>query len=82
MLTRRARGTSAICGAVAGLLSVTLLQWKTEISFFYYAIVGTLVTFGAGWFIALLQPARDESELGGLVLGMDSQPETEEPVSS
>jgi SSS family transporter len=82
MLTRRARGTSAICGAVAGLVSVTLFQWKTEISFFYYAIVGTLVTFGTGWFIALLQPARDESELGGLVLGVDSPPDTDASTSS
>ena len=75
MLTRRARGTAAILGAVVGLASVSLLQWKTELSFFYYAIVGTLVTLGTGWLIAQLQPARDESELGGLVLGVDSPPE-------
>jgi len=82
MLTRRARGTAAMVGAVAGFASVSLLHWKTEISFFYYAIVGTLITLGTGRLIAQLQPARDESELGGLVLGMDSLPETPQSGST
>ncbi|HWR13436.1 MAG TPA: sodium/solute symporter [Terriglobales bacterium] len=71
MLTKRTRGTSAIGGSIIGLLSVSLLAWQTEIAFFYYAIVGTFVTFGAGWLFGFLQPARDESELSGLVLGLD-----------
>ena len=75
MLTRRATGNSAIAGAAAGLASVSLLVWKTDISFFYYAIVGTVVTLGAGWLIALLQPPRDASELGGLVRGLGVQPQ-------
>src|SRR5882762_4494315 len=82
MLTRRARGTAAISGAVVGLATVTMLEWKTEISFFYYAIVGSLVTLGTGWLVGYLQPARDESALGGLVLGMDSPPETPQSVST
>ncbi|MPY87047.1 MAG: sodium/solute symporter [Luteitalea sp.] len=56
MLTRRTRGTAAIAGGVAGLLSVSLLAWLTDVSFFYYAVVGTVVTFVAGWAIGFLQP--------------------------
>jgi SSS family transporter len=55
MLTRRPRGGAAISGAVAGLASVVLIALKTQVAFFYYAIVGTIVTFGAGWLLSLLQ---------------------------
>jgi sodium-coupled monocarboxylate transporter 8/12 len=71
MLTKRARGTSAISGAFLGLLSVSLVAWQAHIAFFYYAIVGTVVTFGSGWLLSFLQPARNESELQGLVRGLD-----------
>lgn len=72
MLTRRPRGTAALLGAIAGLASVSVLAWKTEIAFFYYAIVGALVTFGCGWLLGVLEPLRDESELYGLVLGLEA----------
>jgi len=72
MLTRRTRGTSAILGGVAGLASVSLLAWKTPVAFFYYAIVGTAVTFAFGWLLGFLQPARDPAELRGLVLGLEA----------
>jgi SSS family transporter len=75
MLTRRARGNAAIGGAIIGLMSVSLLAWKTQVAFFYYAIVGTLVTFGVGGLLGRLQPARNESELVGLVRGVDAAPE-------
>jgi SSS family transporter len=74
MLTRRARGNAAITGAALGLTSVSLLAWKTEISFFYYAIVGTIVTLGCGWLFGQFAPARDTSDLAGLVLGIDPPP--------
>jgi SSS family transporter len=76
MLTRRTRGTGAILGAVTGLASVSLLAWQTRVAFFYYAIVGTLITFASGWLVSLLQPGRDISELGGLVRGLESAPDT------
>lgn len=72
MLTRRTRGTAAIIGAVVGLTSVSLLAWKTQVAFFYFAIVGTSVTFGCGWLLSLLQPAREESDLLGLVRGLEA----------
>jgi SSS family transporter len=61
MLTRRARGLGTIGGAFSGLACVSLLAWKTQVAFFYYAIVGTLVTFGCGWLLSMLQPAGDDS---------------------
>jgi solute:Na+ symporter, SSS family len=55
IFTRRTRGSAAVAGAVAGLISVWLVAHETQIAFFYYAIVGTSVTFGAGWLLSLLQ---------------------------
>jgi SSS family transporter len=82
MLTKRARGTAAIGGAMAGLGSVSLLAWRTEVAFFYYAIVGTVVTFGCGWLLGFLQPARDERELVGLVRGLEGVPDTPQGISN
>jgi SSS family transporter len=76
MLSRRARGTAAIAGAAVGLVSISLLAWKTEISFFYYAIVGTLVTLGAGWLFGQFGPAREVSDLAGLVRGLNQPSNT------
>lgn len=72
MLTRRAQGTAAIVGAVAGLASVSVLAVTTNVSFFYYAILGTSVTFGGGWLLSLPRPGRAECELYGLVRGLEA----------
>lgn len=82
MLSKRARGTGAISGAAMGLAVVSLLAWKTHVAFFYYAIVGTVVTFGCGWTLSLLQPARDTSELVGLVRGLEPSPEATQILSA
>ncbi|MBS1850529.1 MAG: sodium/solute symporter [Acidobacteria bacterium] len=75
MLTKRPRGNAAISGAALGIAVVSLLAWKTQISFFYYAIVGTGVTFLAGWIFGWLQPARSDEELVGLVRGLHAPAE-------
>jgi Na+/proline symporter len=85
MLTRRARGTDALLGGLAGLTSVSLMAWKTNISFFFYAIVGTVVTFGCGWLLGLREPVRDWTELSGLVVGINeprSEPATIMPEAA
>jgi len=82
MLSKRARGTGAISGAAIGLAVVSLLAWKTQVAFFYYAIVGTVVTFGCGWFLSLLLPAPDTSELIGLVRGLEPSPEATPVLST
>jgi sodium-coupled monocarboxylate transporter 8/12 len=71
MLSRRARGAAAIAGALVGLTSVSLLAWKTQVAFFYYAIVGSLVTFGCGWLLSRWRPARGASGLIETVRGLD-----------
>lgn len=76
MLTRRARGTSVICGATLGLLAVSLLAWKTNVAFFYFAIVGTLVTFASGWLISFFEPDGEGPELYGLVRGLPAPKES------
>jgi len=75
MLTKRTRGTSAIAGAVLGVAAVSLLAWRTEVAFFYYALVGTVVTFVSGRVFSLLHSAPDESELCGLVRGLETAAE-------
>lgn len=82
MLSKRARGTAAISGAAAGLVVVSVLAWKTQVAFFYYAIVGTLVTFGCGWLVSLLQPAPDISELSGLVRGVEPPSEATQVLTA
>lgn len=71
MLTKRTRGGAAITGAAVGGMCNVLLAWRTSVSFFYYAIVGAVVTFLVGWLISRFQPAKDPAELAGLVRGMD-----------
>ncbi len=71
MLTKRTRGDAAIGGAAAGAAVNVMLAWKTSVSFFYFAIAGTVVTFMVGWLISQFQTPRNPAELGGLVRGLD-----------
>jgi Na+/proline symporter len=72
MLSRRARGTGVICGAVLGLCSVSLVAWKTHVSFFYYAIVGTVVTFVCGWLLSVLHSAVEPPKIIGSIRESES----------
>lgn len=71
MLTRRGRGTGAVLGGAVGLLIVSLLQWRTSVSFYYFAFIGSVVTFVTGYAFSLLGPAPNLAELSGLVVGLD-----------
>jgi sodium-coupled monocarboxylate transporter 8/12 len=72
MLTRRGNGRGAVFGAVVGLMAVALLQWKTNISFFYFALVGTFVTFVTGYLVSLTGPAPRTEALYGLAYGLEA----------
>src|SRR6185312_12302997 len=63
MLTKRTRGGAALTGAAVGGMCNVLLAWRTSVSFFYYAIVGTVVTFLVGWLISRFQTGKDTAEL-------------------
>jgi len=71
MLTRRAKGTGAVVGAAVGLLSVMLLQFKSPLSFYYFALIGSVVSFGIGYLVSMIGPAPDQEKLRGLVQGLD-----------
>jgi SSS family transporter len=82
MLTKRARGNAALAGALVGTACVSLVAWKTQVAFFYYAIIGTLVTFFCGWLFSFFEPARTESDLYGLVWGLQAPVDEGAPVLS
>jgi SSS family transporter len=71
MLTRRAKGTPTVWGAVVGVLSVALIGWKTDFSFYYFSVIGLVVTFVVGYLLSLIGPAPDSEKLRGLVHGLN-----------
>lgn len=51
--TKRAGTASALVGMSAGLVAVGLVAFATEVAWPWYAVVGSLVTFGVGMLAAL-----------------------------
>jgi SSS family transporter len=56
--TRRATPTAALVGMTAGIATVATVAFATPVAWPWYAVVGSLVTFGAGMTATLLSPAR------------------------
>jgi solute:Na+ symporter, SSS family len=81
MLTRRGKGTGAVLGGAAGFAVVALLQWKTSLSFYYFAFIGSLVTFAIGYVLSLLGPAPNPADLSGLVVGLEASAIAKAPSS-
>ena len=71
VLTQEATGTGAVVGGALGLAAVSLIACKSQMSFFYYALIGTVVTFVVGYMIRRLGSHRDPAELHGLVRGLN-----------
>jgi len=67
MLTRRANSIGVLVGALAGITAVWSAMRFTEVSFFLYAMIGTLVTFVIGYLASLLSPA-DEQVIDSLTI--------------
>jgi Na+/proline symporter len=69
MLSARVTTRAVLAGVLLGLITVSVVAWKTEICFFYYALIGlavTVVVSHAGSIFGL--PPRPES-IAGLVRG-------------
>ncbi|MGB8590328.1 MAG: hypothetical protein WCD40_03020, partial [Candidatus Acidiferrales bacterium] len=73
MLSRRAKGTATVLGAFIGAMTVSLLGWFTDFSFYYFSFVGVIVTYVAGELLSHIGTAPDKERLRGLVHGLDLQ---------
>ena len=56
VLTRKPRQGAAVIGVAAGLAAVLYVRFWTPIAFTWYVLIGTTVTFAAGWLASLFQP--------------------------
>lgn len=70
MLSQRAKATATTTGAVVGLILVSLVAWFTRISFFYYSLIGLVITLVVGYSLSLVGPAPSRVGLTGLVRGL------------
>src|SRR6185312_3824593 len=82
MLTRRAKGTPSIVGAAFAFGVVSWLNWKTDISFFYHALIGTVITFAVGYLLSLLSKPPQPAQLAGLVYGEPKSQESAQPIET
>jgi SSS family transporter len=70
MTSKRATANGAFWGGISSFIIVTVVAYRTHISFFYYGIIGLMTTLAFGYLFSLLQPARPADQLTGLVLGL------------
>jgi solute:Na+ symporter, SSS family len=55
VLLRRPRGRAAVAGVVAGLAVILYVRFRTPIAFTWYVLIGTTVTFCAGFVASLFE---------------------------
>ncbi|MEM9186383.1 MAG: sodium/solute symporter [Planctomycetota bacterium] len=67
VLTRRASGGGALCGALIGGIVMTAMPYFSEINGFLYATIGIAICFTVGYAASLLTPPP-EGGLEGLTL--------------
>jgi solute:Na+ symporter, SSS family len=60
VLTRKPGERAAMAGVVAGLAAVLYVRFRTPVAFTWYVLIGTCVTFFAGWVASLF--AWDEKK--------------------
>lgn len=77
MLSKRAKGTPAVIGGLTALVAVSVLNWTTNISFFYHAIIGVIITFAVGYVLSLLGPSPSREKVVGLVHGLNTPTQLE-----
>jgi solute:Na+ symporter, SSS family len=61
VLTRRASQNGAILGMVCGFVSELYLWLGTKVPWTWYVMIGTVITFGVGYFASLLLPHADRA---------------------
>jgi Na+/proline symporter len=55
---KRAGGTAAFWGVVAGQAVVFAVAWFTPIAYLWYNLIGCLVVLGVAWIISRLEQPR------------------------
>ncbi len=79
LLTRRAHQVGAILGVVCGYVTIYLFSAHTDISFWAYSFIGTIVTFVSGYFLSVVIPAKTKDTTGLTVYSLgEARPESEE----
>lgn len=53
-LTRRVGRTGALAGVVTGIVTMTFVWWKLHVSWQWYVLVGSLVTFAVGCAVSVI----------------------------
>jgi SSS family transporter len=56
MLTKRVGENAAMTGMVAGMVAIFLVRGLTGIAWTWYVMIGTAVTFAAGWLTSFAMP--------------------------
>jgi solute:Na+ symporter, SSS family len=62
MFTKKANGTGAIIGAIAGVIIVWTIQHFTHVHFLLYSTIAIFSCFVIGYFASLLTVKRDKSD--------------------
>jgi sodium-coupled monocarboxylate transporter 8/12 len=73
IFTRTATASGAFWGGLIGFTLISGVAFYSAISLYYYALIGLLATFGAGYLISLVGAPPRQEQLTGLVLGLQEQ---------
>ena len=61
-----------LLGALTGLVTVWCVKYFTDVSFFLYAMIGTVGTFVAGYVVSLITPREEKDILALTIYGQSS----------
>lgn len=80
LLTRRAHQLGSMIGVVCGFSTILYLQNTTDISFWAFSFIGTVVTFVSGYLWSLVLPGGAGKDVTGLTVYSlsEARPENEE----
>ena len=62
VLTKKPGEIAAIAGVVAGLASVLFVHFATPVAWTWYVLIGTVVTFGAGFGVGVLRGDQNQPQ--------------------
>lgn len=71
LLTKRAHQLGTLLGVLAGMSVVFWLQQYTPVTFWLYAVVGSIVTFVVGYVLSLILPGKPNNLDGLTVFTLD-----------